>query len=58
MWGLPTVMTSTMIAYFDGKHKVRCHKGVVDFWCVATHPSPGRKSQAFLEKSFRGTTAA
>jgi hypothetical protein len=36
MWVLPTVTASTMITQLCGRHKVRCHKRVVDFsGCVA-----------------------
>jgi hypothetical protein len=28
MWVHPTVTASTMIAHFDGWHKVRCHMGL------------------------------
>jgi hypothetical protein len=43
----PTVTASTMIAQFDGWHKVRCHKGVVEIFGRCLFP----QSHPFAENA-------
>ena len=58
MWVHPTVTASTMITQISSGHKVRCHKGVVDFAGCIGQTLTSRGLAAHLRRIAKGWAAS